>query len=151
MKSEHCMRTEEEIKKVLDNLDALPERPNWDGDNFRFGFLMGKLTALEWVLGQRISGDMVDDLYKELAEKTPELKRLESRFENLTEKKIDSSKYFENFDSKNTCPCHLLLRINANLFGRGSGTVFAFPSPMRGRTIAGFAMDRGFLSCDTAG
>ncbi len=59
------MRSEEEIRDVAGRLgresylddDAPDGRPvvparDWRDDTFKFGFLMGKIVALNWVLGE---------------------------------------------------------------------------------------------------
>jgi hypothetical protein len=60
------MRSEEEIRKVFHELGEQsddPTAPNprspaelpvnaWEGDTFKYGYLIGKLVALEWVLGR---------------------------------------------------------------------------------------------------
>ena len=52
------MRNEEEIKMVLEKLDRESATLHPTGDNFRYGYLMGKMTALEWVLGNAPSSDI---------------------------------------------------------------------------------------------
>jgi hypothetical protein len=46
---EDTMRPEEEIRDALDKLEAV-NFLSWTGDKFKYGYLMGKLTALDWVL-----------------------------------------------------------------------------------------------------
>lgn len=45
--------------------------------------------------------DLVESLYYELADKTPELKALESSIEKLGNDKVDSSELFNKYNSKN--------------------------------------------------
>jgi hypothetical protein len=52
------MRNEEEIRRVVENLAPEPDAPDPTGDNFKYGYFMGKLAALEWVLGDAPSSDM---------------------------------------------------------------------------------------------
>jgi hypothetical protein len=53
------VRSESEIREVADRLgqELDPDTGNvhaldWKADTFKFGFLIGKLTALGWVLGE---------------------------------------------------------------------------------------------------
>ena len=55
------MRSEDEIRDVYDRLgqESDPDdggkipAMDWSGDTFKYGFLVGKLVALGWVLGDR--------------------------------------------------------------------------------------------------
>lgn len=55
---------------------------------------------------KRYDEDMVESLYAELAEKTPELKSLEESIFRLRDQKKDSTEPFEKFDGKNTTYYH---------------------------------------------
>lgn len=52
-------------------------------------------------ISKRYDGDLVETIYAELAEKTPELGSLEKKINLLNEKKSDSVKYFTDYDNKN--------------------------------------------------
>lgn len=52
-------------------------------------------------ISKRYDGDLVETIYAELAEKTPELGALEKKINSLNEKKSDSIKYFTDYDTKN--------------------------------------------------
>lgn len=51
---------------------------------------------------KRGNDDLVESLYSELAEKTPELKELETKFDNLSESKEHSTEAFNKYDFKNS-------------------------------------------------
>lgn len=51
-------------------------------------------------LSKNRSNDMVEDLYKELSAKTPDLKALEINISNLNESKDDSTKSFNEYNNK---------------------------------------------------
>lgn len=53
------------------------------------------------ILSKRGSGDLVESLYNELADKTPELKKLEIQIENLSTSQRDSTDVFDKYDGKN--------------------------------------------------
>jgi hypothetical protein len=62
------MRSELEIREVYDRLGQEPERDthktplfDWSADTFKFGFLVGKLTALGWVLGDERGAEVASD------------------------------------------------------------------------------------------
>ncbi len=46
-------------------------------------------------------GDLVESLYNELSEKTPELSALKTQIENLAGSKSDSAESFNNYNNKN--------------------------------------------------
>ena len=50
---------------------------------------------------KRSYDDLVESLYEELADNTPELKGLEYQIKKLNERKPDSTETFEKFDNKN--------------------------------------------------
>lgn len=52
-------------------------------------------------ISKRYDGDLVETIYAELAEKTPELGALEKKINLLNEKKSDSIKYFTDYNNKN--------------------------------------------------
>ena len=54
------MRSEEEIEVMFQNLGEHDDSPisDWRGDSFKYGYQVGKLTALAWVLGDHNAGDM---------------------------------------------------------------------------------------------
>lgn len=52
-------------------------------------------------ISKRYDGDLVETIYAELAEKTPELGALEKKINSLNEKKSDSIKYFTDYNNKN--------------------------------------------------
>ena len=52
------------------------------------------------IISKRGYDDLLESLYKELANKTPELKELEKQIENLTESKSDSTELFSKYDGK---------------------------------------------------
>jgi hypothetical protein len=62
--------------------------------------LEDKSSSLEMV-SKRGDGDIVATLYAGLVDKTPELKQLEDRIADISESEADSTKSFDNFDSKN--------------------------------------------------
>jgi hypothetical protein len=49
------VRSKEEI---LRGVEALEQRPPTVADNFKYGCLIGKLLALEWVLGETPGSDL---------------------------------------------------------------------------------------------
>jgi hypothetical protein len=53
------------------------------------------------IVSKRGSDDLVEDLYNELADKTPELKELENQIENLNKSKSDSTYLFNKYNRKN--------------------------------------------------
>ena len=53
------------------------------------------------VISKRGDGDLVETLYAELVEKTPVLKELEVRIDDVSKSEGDSTKSFDAFDSKN--------------------------------------------------
>ena len=50
---------------------------------------------------KRSDGDIVETLYTELTDKTPELKQLENKIEDLSKSETDSAKSFDNYNLKN--------------------------------------------------
>src|ERR1035437_145050 len=50
---------------------------------------------------KRGSDDIMESLYKELADKTPELKELETKLEVLSAGKNDSTELFDGYNGKN--------------------------------------------------
>jgi hypothetical protein len=53
------------------------------------------------IVSKRGNSDLIENLYDELVEKTPELKELESKIDNLNDSKSDSLDQFEKYDRKN--------------------------------------------------
>ena len=53
------------------------------------------------IFSKRGDADLVESLYKELADKTPELKDLEDKIENITKSKADSAESFDRYNEKN--------------------------------------------------
>jgi hypothetical protein len=78
------MRNEEEIREVLEKLDRDKGSLNqasddFKSDDFKYGYLMGKMTALEWVLGDAPSSDIgihfdFEDWERELREAGEEVR-----------------------------------------------------------------------------
>ncbi len=62
--------------------------------------LQDKSTSFEMV-SKRHNDDLVESLYNELADKTPELKQLEDQFNNLRSSEDDSTESFVNYNAKN--------------------------------------------------
>ena len=62
--------------------------------------LQDKSSSLD-IVSKRGSDDLVESLYNEFADKTPELKRLDDMIDNLTKSKNDSTELFDNYNSKN--------------------------------------------------
>lgn len=62
--------------------------------------LQDKSTSTEFVSKRRYD-DLVESLYNELAEKTPELMKLENEIDDLNTSKADSIELFDKYDSKN--------------------------------------------------
>jgi hypothetical protein len=54
------MRDQEEIEDVLSGLSNRPSQLTSMGDTFKYGYLMGKIVALGWVL-EESSADMSID------------------------------------------------------------------------------------------
>lgn len=52
-------------------------------------------------ISKRDYDDLLESLYKELAEKTPELKDLDNSIEKIYQSNVDSIKLFDNYSSKN--------------------------------------------------
>ena len=52
------MRPVDEIQTVLDKMSNLPQLHECKGDNFKYGLLIGKVMALDWVMGEQPSGEM---------------------------------------------------------------------------------------------
>jgi hypothetical protein len=50
-----AMRDREDVLHVFSELGEDEDYRSWEGDSFRFGFLMGKFAALAWVLGDPIA------------------------------------------------------------------------------------------------
>ena len=53
------------------------------------------------IFSKRGADDLIESLYKELADKTPELKDLEDKIENITKSKTDSTESFDKYNEKN--------------------------------------------------
>ena len=53
------------------------------------------------IISKRGYNDLIESLYKELADKTPELNELENQINNLTDSRDDSTKLFTVYDGKN--------------------------------------------------
>ena len=62
--------------------------------------LEDKSYSLE-IASKRDYDDLVESLYKELVDKTPELKQLEDRIDELTKTKYDSTELFDKYNAKN--------------------------------------------------
>jgi hypothetical protein len=62
--------------------------------------LQDKSASLEFV-SKRGTGDLLESLYNELAEKTPELKQLEDQVAAIRNSEDDSTESFKNYDAKN--------------------------------------------------
>ncbi len=65
------------------------------------------------ILSKRSYNDMVEDLYNELADKTPELKDIETRIAKIWGSKDDSTASFDEYDQKiqsyfNSASAHIL-------------------------------------------
>ena len=57
-------------------------------------------SSLE-IVTKRGSDDLVEGIYKEIADKAPELKEFENKIKNLNSSKSDSVDSFNNYDQKN--------------------------------------------------
>lgn len=79
-------------KQTGNNFQASPGTPESLQDESKSEISLTKGRANE---------DLVESLYAELLEKTPELNELEKTIENLQEQKQDSLYTFEKFDKKN--------------------------------------------------
>ena len=53
------------------------------------------------IFSKRVHDDLIESLYKELADKTPELKDLENKIEKVTKSKGDSTESFDKYNVKN--------------------------------------------------
>ena len=53
------------------------------------------------IISKRSNGDLVEELYSDLVDKTPELKQLENKIDGLSRSEPDSTKSFDNYNSKN--------------------------------------------------
>ena len=53
------------------------------------------------MVSKKRSDDLMESLYKELADKTPELKELETKIEDLSAGKSDSTELFDRYNGKN--------------------------------------------------
>jgi hypothetical protein len=53
------------------------------------------------IVSKRYNGDIIQSLYSELVEKTPELKQLEESIGNIDESKADSLEPYVNFNNRN--------------------------------------------------
>ena len=53
------------------------------------------------IISKRGYDDLIESLYKELADKTPELNDLEKQIDNLSDSRNDSTKLFTVYDGKN--------------------------------------------------
>jgi len=62
--------------------------------------LEDKSSSFEFI-SKRSYDDILESLYKELADKTPELKRLEKEIDILADSKADSAELFTIYDGKN--------------------------------------------------
>lgn len=62
--------------------------------------LSDKKIVDDVVYSKRSGSDLVEDLYAELAEKTPELKDVDNKIKVITESRSDSSESFNNYDGK---------------------------------------------------
>jgi hypothetical protein len=52
------MRDALEIERRNDSLGNVADSMDWHGDNFKYGMHVGKLLALEWMLGNVSTGEM---------------------------------------------------------------------------------------------
>jgi hypothetical protein len=59
-----------------------------------------KKNSIELISNGRGYGDLIENLYSELADKTPELKELETKIELLSSSKSDSCKEFQEYNQK---------------------------------------------------
>jgi len=64
--------------------------------------LQEKGSFSEISLKSRYDDDLVNELYKEIAGKDPDLEKLERLIDDLKDQKNDSAKLFQKFDSRNT-------------------------------------------------
>jgi hypothetical protein len=73
------MRTQEEIEDVASELANRPEILHSMGNSFKYGYLVGKMTALGWVLGASSEDMSIDydfeDWWRELHEAGEEMRR----------------------------------------------------------------------------
>ncbi|MFN8255710.1 MAG: hypothetical protein U0W24_08485 [Bacteroidales bacterium] len=53
------------------------------------------------IISKRGYDDIIESLYKELVDKTPELKDLETKLDDLSASKSDSTEQFDNYNRKN--------------------------------------------------
>jgi len=52
------MLTEEQVRHAFDTISSSGEPLEWKGDTFKYGYLVGKMIALEWVLDGKGSHDI---------------------------------------------------------------------------------------------
>ena len=53
------------------------------------------------IFSKRVHDDLIESLYNELADKSPELKDLENKIERITKSKSDSTESFDKYNAKN--------------------------------------------------
>ena len=58
-------------------------------------------SSLDEIVSKRGNDDLVERLYNELVDKTPELKGIENRITIVSENKKDSTELFDKYDEKN--------------------------------------------------
>jgi hypothetical protein len=75
-------------------------KPKTDEHNETPKALEDKSSSYE-IISKRGYGDLIESLYKELADKNPELNELEMQIKHLAESKGDSAASFNNYDNKN--------------------------------------------------
>lgn len=63
--------------------------------------LKDETSSGEIFLSKRGTGNMIDELYAELMEKTPQLKEFDAKINKIEDSKKDSTNPFVKFDSKN--------------------------------------------------
>ena len=59
------MRRQEEIQRAVEHLTSRPAFLKFKGDTFRYGYLIGKVVALGWTLGEPSADISIDYTFED--------------------------------------------------------------------------------------